>query len=231
MASLANSSVHLLLLVVVLAAAADAVTFTIVNKCGYTVWPAALPSGDGNQLDPGQSWAVYVPAGTKGARVWGRTGCGFISGGSLGQCQTGDCGGTLRCAAVGAPPVTVAEFSLGQASKDDYFDISLVDGFNAPMAIVPAPAGGRRCPAAGLGARRRSRCSAPASCAPRPGAATRAGGTARAGRPRTRSSSRSCARRRSPTPGTAKAPPSPAPPAPTTRSSSAHDELGLVQGQ
>ncbi|EAZ28022.1 hypothetical protein OsJ_11988 [Oryza sativa Japonica Group] len=126
MASLANSSVHLLLLVVVLAAAADAVTFTIVNKCGYTVWPAALPSGDGNQLDPGQSWAVLgaVPRrATAAAR--------------------------LRCAAVGAPPVTVAEFSLGQASKDDYFDISLVDGFNAPMAIVPAAAGGRRCPRGG----------------------------------------------------------------------------------
>uniref|UniRef100_J3LRC8 Uncharacterized protein n=1 Tax=Oryza brachyantha TaxID=4533 RepID=J3LRC8_ORYBR len=60
----------LLVVVVMLAApAADAVTFTVVNKCGYTVWPAALPSGDGTQLDPGQSWAVYVPAGTKGARA------------------------------------------------------------------------------------------------------------------------------------------------------------------
>uniref|UniRef100_A0A0D3FM33 Thaumatin-like protein n=1 Tax=Oryza barthii TaxID=65489 RepID=A0A0D3FM33_9ORYZ len=178
MASLANSSVHLLLLVVVLAAAGDAVTFTIVNKCGYTVWPAALPSGDGNQLDPGQSWAVYVPAGTKGARVWGRTGCGFISGGSLGQCQTGDCGGTLRCAAVGAPPVTCPGELRAKA------------GCSNP-------------------------CRGNSTCGP-----TKDTEFFKKLCPETVTYA-----------GTAKAPPSPAPPAPTTRSSSAHDELGLVQGQ
>uniref|UniRef100_A0A0E0KH35 Thaumatin-like protein n=1 Tax=Oryza punctata TaxID=4537 RepID=A0A0E0KH35_ORYPU len=136
MASLANSSV-LVVVVLAAAAAADAVTFTIINKCGYTVWPAALPSGDGNQLDPGQSWAVYMPAGTKGALVWGRTDCGFISGGNLAQCARATV--AARCGARPSPS--------GSGGGADYFDMSLVDGFNAPMAIVPA--GGRRWPRGG----------------------------------------------------------------------------------
>ena len=34
----------------------------------------------------------------------------------------------------GAPPVSLAEFTLNQNTQD-YFDISLVDGFNLPMTI------------------------------------------------------------------------------------------------
>lgn len=148
MASLATSSI--LPLLILLVAAADAATLTITNKCGYTVWPAAVPPGGGRKLETGETWTVRVPAGTRGGRVWGRTGCGFESNGKLGQCQTGDCGGVLQCKNRGAPPTTLAEFSLNQRNNLDYFDISLLDGFNVPMAILPAggcPRGGPRCPA------------------------------------------------------------------------------------
>ncbi|XP_066324452.1 protein P21-like [Miscanthus floridulus] len=140
------------LLAVLLAAAVvtDAVTIVVTNKCGYTVWPAALPGG-GTVLNTGESWSIDVPAGTRSGRVWGRTGCGFIANGTLGQCQTGDCGGTLACSKVGFEPITLAEYSLATgAGGADQFDISLVHGFNAPMSFLPSASrcarGGPSCP-------------------------------------------------------------------------------------
>ncbi|KAL6894523.1 hypothetical protein ACP4OV_008621 [Aristida adscensionis] len=145
------STLRLLALLVLAAASADAVTIVISNNCSYPVWPAALPGG-GAELFPGNAWFLDVPAGTRNGRVWARTGCGFIINETLGQCQTGDCGGTLICKQVGAPPATLAEYSLGAgAGGVDYFDISLVHGFNAPMAFRPSgdakcPRGGPSCP-------------------------------------------------------------------------------------
>nr|TKV92176.1 LOW QUALITY PROTEIN: hypothetical protein SEVIR_9G146900v2 [Setaria viridis] len=127
----------LCLLGVLLAAA-----IVVTNKCGYTVWPAALPGG-GTVLNTGDSWSIDVPAGTRNGRVWGRMGCSFIANGTLGQCQTGDCGGTLF-GKVGFSPVTLAEYSLGGGSGADYFDISLVHGFNAPMSFLPSGGGASR---------------------------------------------------------------------------------------
>uniref|UniRef100_A0A0E0KH34 Thaumatin-like protein n=1 Tax=Oryza punctata TaxID=4537 RepID=A0A0E0KH34_ORYPU len=141
-----------LLPLLLLAAAANAATFTITNKCQMTVWAAAVPSGGGKQLDPGQQWVIDVPAGTTGGRVWARTGCSFDGSGN-GHCQTGDCGGVLRCTAYGQPPNTLAEFALNQFSNLDFFDISLIDGFNVPMDFLPAGdgagcgKGGPRCEA------------------------------------------------------------------------------------
>ncbi|KAF8681721.1 hypothetical protein HU200_045154 [Digitaria exilis] len=146
------SMLHLIpLLLLAAAAAADAATFTVTNNCPYTVWAAAVPGG-GQQLDNGQTWTIDVPAGTTGGRVWARTGCSFDGNGN-GQCQTGDCGGVLQCTAYGQPPNTLAEYGLNQYMGLDFFDISLVDGFNVPMDFLPAgdgsgcPKGGPRCDA------------------------------------------------------------------------------------
>lgn len=35
------------------------------------------------------------------------------------------------------PPVTLAEFTLGGYAGNDFYDVSLVDGFNIPMKIRP----------------------------------------------------------------------------------------------
>ena len=152
MASLSASSMSpVLLLLILLVAAADAATFTVINKCSYTVWAAAVPAGGGMKLDPGQTWNVNVPAGTTGGRVWARTGCNFDGSGN-GRCQTGDCGGKLRCTQYGQAPNTLAEFGLNKFQNLDFFDISLIDGFNVPMNFLPAgsgagcPKGGPRCP-------------------------------------------------------------------------------------
>ncbi|CBI34740.3 unnamed protein product, partial [Vitis vinifera] len=123
-----------------------AATFQITNQCSYTVWAAASPGG-GRRLDRGQSWTLNVPAGTKMARIWGRTNCHFDASGR-GRCDTGDCGGVLNCQGWGSPPNTLAEYALNQFGNKDFFDISLVDGFNIPMDFSPTSRGcrGIKCP-------------------------------------------------------------------------------------
>jgi hypothetical protein len=64
-----------------------------------------------------------------------------------GTCQTGDCSGRLECAGTGAtPPATLFEVTLGKGSAGaadlDYYDVSLVDGYNLPVVAVPRPGGG-----------------------------------------------------------------------------------------
>jgi len=109
----------------------QAVRFDIVNLCSYTVWPAAMPGG-GRQLDSGETWSLDVAAGTTSGRIWGRSGCRFNNSGR-GSCQTGDCGGALSCSLAGTSPITLAEFTLNGGNNLDYFDISVIDGFNIPM--------------------------------------------------------------------------------------------------
>ncbi|XP_054813277.1 protein P21-like [Prosopis cineraria] len=109
--------------------------FDVTNRCPYTVWAAAMPGG-GQKLDPCQTWTLEVAAGRTRARIWGRTNCSF-DGSGRGRCQTGDCGGLLRCQAYGTPPNTLAEFALNQNKNLDFFDISLIDGFNIPLDFSP----------------------------------------------------------------------------------------------
>lgn len=130
-----SSKLVFLFLLPILISTTDGANFEIRNQCPYTVWAAAVPGG-GQRLDPGQSWTINVPPGTAGARIWGRTGCNF-DGSGRGHCQTGDCGGVLQCTSYGVPPNTLAEYALTQFANLDFFDISLVDGFNIPMDFSP----------------------------------------------------------------------------------------------
>ena len=110
-------------------------TFNIVNNCSCTVWAAAVPGG-GQKLDNGQTWTLSVNSRIKGTRAWARTGYSFNSSGH-GQCETGDCNGLLECQAYGKPSTTLAKFVLNQYDNLDFFDISLVDGFNVPIDFSP----------------------------------------------------------------------------------------------
>ncbi|KAL6986203.1 hypothetical protein U1Q18_019571 [Sarracenia purpurea var. burkii] len=129
----------LLLLVALHFPSAHAATFTIQNRCLYTVWAAAIPGG-GRRLDRGQIWILDIPNGTSGGRIWGRTGCEF-DGSGRGNCRTGDCKGLLECNDYGEAPVTIAEFSLTQINNYDFYDLSLVLGFNVPMEFGPVSSG------------------------------------------------------------------------------------------
>ncbi|KAK8608246.1 hypothetical protein V6N13_023673 [Hibiscus sabdariffa] len=84
-----------------------ALCFTVANAATFNI----------RNNCPYTVWAAAVPGG---GRQLGR-------------------GGTwnLNCQAYGAPPNTLAEFALNQYNNLDFFDISLVDGFNVPMEFSP----------------------------------------------------------------------------------------------
>lgn len=120
-------------------------TFTITNKCNYTVWPgissqsgSAALSTTGFSLEKNESKTLTAPASWNG-RFWGRTYCTEDSSGNF-SCISGDCGsGKLECSGNGgALPVTLAEFALRGFNGLDFFDVSLVDGFNLPLLVVPS---------------------------------------------------------------------------------------------
>jgi hypothetical protein len=117
----------------------------VINQCQETVWVAigssmAVPAGGGFQLDAGQTRTLDFPGGLWSGRLWGRTGCQFDGGGN-GSCATGDCGGRLGCGVVGGKtPATLAEITFSASpATPDFYDISLVDGYNLPMAMAPLP--------------------------------------------------------------------------------------------
>ncbi|XP_020186543.1 pathogenesis-related thaumatin-like protein 3.5 [Aegilops tauschii subsp. strangulata] len=120
-----------------------ATTFTIANYCAYTIWPGTLAgsgtpqlSTTGFELGPGQTVRLAAPPAWSG-RMWARTGCVFDAAGA-GVCQTGDCGGRMECRGAGAtPPATLFEVTLGKGGGEDFYDVSLVDGYNLPVVAIP----------------------------------------------------------------------------------------------
>ncbi|KAF2148419.1 Osmotin, thaumatin-like protein [Myriangium duriaei CBS 260.36] len=126
-------------------AGTTSIPLVVTNQCQETIYPGIVtqggtgPSSQGFQLTPGSNKMQTVSSDWQG-RVWGRTNCSFNSQGtSQGggpACKTGDCGGTIGCSATGEVPVTLAEFTLNGGQSQTFYDISLVDGYNLPMAIV-----------------------------------------------------------------------------------------------
>ncbi|GFY87903.1 similar to THAUMATIN-LIKE PROTEIN 1 [Actinidia rufa] len=139
-------------------------TFTFVNRCDYTVWPGILgsPTMDttGFELTKGKSRSMQAPTGWSG-RFWARTGCNF-DGSGHGSCSTGDCGsGQIECAGAGAtPPATLVEFTLGSSQTLDFYDVSLVDGYNLPMIVEAIGGGSGMCASTGCVADLNQQCPA-----------------------------------------------------------------------
>ncbi|XP_017786769.1 PREDICTED: pathogenesis-related protein 5-like [Nicrophorus vespilloides] len=115
--------------------------FRVKNVMGGDIWIGILTSnnlpsleGGGFVLGPQQERAINAPDDWEG-RFWARTWC---NSGSQ-HCETGDCGNKVQCnGAGGVPPASLAEFNL-KAWNDgkDYYDISLVDGYNVGVKIEP----------------------------------------------------------------------------------------------
>jgi hypothetical protein len=109
----------------------------------------AAPEGGGFQLNAGQTRTITMPGGKWSGRLWGRTGC-VAEGGGL-RCATGDCAGQLGCGGIGGKtPATLAEITYGDSMNPDFYDLSLVDGYNLPMAMAPLPGSHGRNPGAAL---------------------------------------------------------------------------------
>ncbi|KAF8080388.1 hypothetical protein N665_0949s0010 [Sinapis alba] len=131
-------------------------SFIMVNKCEYTVWPGLLSNAGvpplpttGFVLQKGEEQTINAPA-SWGGRFWGRTLCSTDTDGKF-SCATGDCGsGKLECSGSGAtPPATLAEFTLDGSGGLDFYDVSLVDGYNVPMLVVPQGGSGQNCSSTG----------------------------------------------------------------------------------
>lgn len=117
------------------------VTFTIKNHCPYTIWPASLtsrgaPIPTGFELASQASTVLNIPSQWSG-RIWARFICS--NDGGRFSCRSGDCGsGRIECGGAGAvPPATLVEFTLLGDGGQDFYDISLVDGFNLPVTAAP----------------------------------------------------------------------------------------------
>ncbi|KAK3363279.1 thaumatin family-domain-containing protein [Lasiosphaeria hispida] len=134
------------------------VPLIVTNACPEDIWPGIGtqngigPGTGGFALGAGSSRRMYVSPDWQG-RVWGRTNCSFnadgtgpsnLNGvnGNGASCLTGDCFGRLDCEFTGQVPTTLAEFNLigGMDGKQTFYDISLVDGYNLPLAIIYVPA-------------------------------------------------------------------------------------------
>ncbi|KAL4633064.1 thaumatin-like protein [Castanea sativa] len=125
----------------------SATTITLYNKCTHPVWPGIQPGAGkpilargGFKLQPNKAYSLHLPALWSG-RLWGRHGCTFDASGR-GLCATGDCGGSLFCNGLGGtPPATLAEITLG--NEKDFYDVSLVDGYNLAISITPIKGSGK----------------------------------------------------------------------------------------
>ncbi|KAK6438540.1 hypothetical protein LTR95_005254 [Oleoguttula sp. CCFEE 5521] len=120
------------------------VPLLITNNCAETIYPGILtqggtgPADSGFKLSPGANHSLMVSTDWQG-RVWGRTNCSFDDSGHFSgsgrACTTGDCGPVVACTGTGELPATLAEFTLSGANGQSYYDLSMVDGYNLPMAI------------------------------------------------------------------------------------------------
>jgi hypothetical protein len=98
----------------------------IENRCPYEIWNFAqpqntFPGGVPYKMEPNTAIVVGWPDKWSG-RTWARTQC------------TGN-GGNLSCAQKNGPD-TLVEFTLTAGMNSDWYDISLVDGFTIPAAIL-----------------------------------------------------------------------------------------------
>lgn len=111
--------------------------FRFKNNCQFTIWPgiygqSTTPLNGGFELNPGKSESMAIARGWHG-KIWARQGCD-----ANGQCITGDCGRGIQCRGADTQaPVTVASFALDDWGGIDYYEITLINGFNLPMQITP----------------------------------------------------------------------------------------------
>lgn len=104
----------------------------------------------GFYLPPSGTFDLAAPSsGSWSGTFWARTGCATDSTTGRFSCATADCGsGDVTCDGRGpSPPVTLVEVTLASPGSggQDFYDVSLVDGFNVPVRIAPSGGGSGDC--------------------------------------------------------------------------------------
>ncbi|XP_022919413.1 uncharacterized protein [Onthophagus taurus] len=124
---------------------ANCVEFRIRNNEIGAIWVGILGNANkaplangGFVLEANSETSIQAPDDWAG-RFWARTWCNY----DTQYCETGDCGSKLECNGNGgAPPVSLAEITLRGWGGLDYYDISLVDGYNLKVSMEPINGGG-----------------------------------------------------------------------------------------
>ena len=91
-------------------------------------------------IDIPEAWEGTIPLGSLGPVLWARTGCRYSVEHNLAQCETGDCGGVYDCSKKDLTPPgpkALAEWTFKDENGNAAPDISVVDGINLTMDIVP----------------------------------------------------------------------------------------------
>jgi len=131
--------------------------FTLINKCSYAVWPASLTTSTnatlpttGLILMSGKTSTVTAPDTWSGS-FWGRTDCNIDSATEKFSCVAGNCrsGKLARNGKGPEQPTTLAHFSLSGDGGLDFYNVSVVDGFNVPILVVPVGGFGKNCSSTG----------------------------------------------------------------------------------
>ncbi|KAJ1270052.1 hypothetical protein BS78_06G025100 [Paspalum vaginatum] len=140
-----------------------AASFSFTNACQHPVWVGALHGASspplatsGFYLAPSATSRLDAPSsGSWSGTFWARTGCAVDAATGRFSCATADCGtGDVACQGRGpAPPVSLVEVTLAAPGSggQDFYDVSLVDGFNVPVRVAPSGGGGECRPAACAG--------------------------------------------------------------------------------
>ncbi|GAA5978860.1 hypothetical protein JCM5350_004849 [Sporobolomyces pararoseus] len=106
-------------------------TFTILNNCDFTLWPAITNYGTDKQQYTGvRGWEA------KSGRA--RRDCQFDENGK-GSCTTGNVEGGIEPKDQTIGNVNVGEFNLDAWGGNDFWDISCVPGWTVTMAVEPEP--------------------------------------------------------------------------------------------
>lgn len=116
---------------------------TVENNCDFKIWPAmfssvAPPDHPTGWEAEGQSSVTFDLPPHWNGRIWARRDCDWGIDDTVNACATGGCpegdGGKFTCRATGRPPASLAEFNI-DADGTDWYNGSLVDGFNLPILI------------------------------------------------------------------------------------------------
>ncbi|KAI5454371.1 hypothetical protein NCC49_004426 [Naganishia albida] len=121
-------------------------TFTIINQCTQPIWTGIFntdghpPMVFADNAQKTTGFKLESNGGKKrltapdqwGGRIWPRTNCKQQGGQFV--CQSGNCPGTDENCTQTGEVCTLAEFSLFP-ENGDWYNLSLVDGFNIPMQI------------------------------------------------------------------------------------------------
>ncbi|KAK3226640.1 hypothetical protein Dsin_006502 [Dipteronia sinensis] len=135
------------------AAGAHLTTITVTNNCPYPIWPVTL-TGSGAQLSTTGFELAYkatksldVAAPWSGS-FWARAQCAADRSGKF-ICNIADCGsGQVECNQKGpTPPASLVEFTIAPNSGQDFYYLSLIDGFNLPLSVTPQGGSGPNCTA------------------------------------------------------------------------------------